>query len=57
MDNRALIKEPLEDNETFMLLNEKNIEEYYKREVLKEESANKKQKKRLKKLLLLYTKI
>ncbi|WP_052245019.1 hypothetical protein [Campylobacter sp. RM16704] len=46
VDNGALIKEPLEDIETFMLLNEKNIEEYYKREVLKEESNKQKNKRR-----------
>lgn len=44
VDNGALIKEPLEDIETFMLLNEQNIEEYYKREVLQEESGKQKTK-------------
>ncbi|ECT4084281.1 TPA: hypothetical protein R2P05_000246 [Campylobacter jejuni] len=50
VDNGALIKEPLEDIETFMLLNEKNIEEYYKREVLKEESSKQKTKEEIEKI-------
>lgn len=50
MDNGALTKEPLEDIETFMLLNEKNIEEYYKREVLKEESSKQKTKEEIEKI-------
>ncbi|HEG2580922.1 TPA: hypothetical protein SCV07_000214 [Campylobacter lari] len=45
-----MIKEPLEDIETFMLLNEKNIEEYYKREVLKEESNKQKTKEEIEKI-------
>ncbi|WP_279586257.1 N-6 DNA methylase [Campylobacter sp. US33a] len=52
VDNGALIKEPLEDIETFMLLNEKNIEEYYKREVLKEESSKQKTKEEIEKIAI-----
>ncbi|PZT47509.1 SAM-dependent methyltransferase [Helicobacter valdiviensis] len=50
VDNGALIKEPLEDIETFMLFNEKYIEEYYKREVLKEESSKQKTKEEIEKI-------
>lgn len=45
-----MIREPLEDIETFMLLNEKNIEDYYKREVLKEESSKQKTKEEIEKI-------
>ncbi|HEC1873601.1 TPA: SAM-dependent DNA methyltransferase [Campylobacter jejuni] len=50
IDNGALIREPLEDIETFMLLNEKNIEDYYRREVLKEESSKQKTKEEIEKI-------
>lgn len=50
IDNGALIKEPLKDIETFNLLNEKNIDEYYKREVLKEESSKQKTKEEIEKI-------
>lgn len=45
-----MIREPLEDIETFMLLNEKNIEDYYRREVLKEESSKQKTKEEIEKI-------
>lgn len=50
IDNGAFIREPLEDIETFMLLNEKKIEDYYKREVLKEESSKQKTKEEIEKI-------
>ena len=50
IDNGALIKEPLEDIETFTLLNERNIEEYYRREVLKEESSKQRTKEEIEKI-------
>ncbi|RAX57414.1 SAM-dependent methyltransferase [Helicobacter monodelphidis] len=50
IDDGAFIREPLEDIETFMLLNEKNIDEYYKREVLKEDSPKQKTKEEIEKI-------
>lgn len=50
IDNGAFIREPLEDIETFMLLNEKKIEDYYRREVLKEESSKQKTKEEIEKI-------
>ncbi|MDA3967283.1 hypothetical protein [Helicobacter sp. WB40] len=50
IDNGKLIREPLEDIETFMLFNEKNIEEYYKSVILKEESSKQKNKEDIEKI-------
>lgn len=50
VDNGNLIKEPLEDIQTFILLNEKNIEEFYRREVLKEESKEQTTKEEIEKI-------
>lgn len=50
LDDGALIRDPLEDIETLMLLNEKNIEEYYRREVLKEESKRQKTREEIEKI-------
>ncbi|MBZ7939437.1 N-6 DNA methylase [Campylobacter sp. W0014] len=50
IDNGAFIREPLGDIETFMLFNEKSIEDYYKREVLKEESSKQKKKEEIEKI-------
>ncbi|WP_337200034.1 HsdM family class I SAM-dependent methyltransferase [Campylobacter molothri] len=50
IDNGAFIREPLGDIETFTLFNEKSIEDYYKREVLKEESSKQKKKEEIEKI-------
>lgn len=50
INNGKLIREPLEDIETFMLFNEKNIEEYYKSVILKEESSKQKNKEDIEKI-------
>lgn len=50
VDNGAFTREPLKDVEGFTLFSEKNIDEYYKREVLKEESREQKTKEEIEKI-------
>ena len=50
IDDGALIREPLEDIESFVLFNEKNIEDFYNREILKQIPKQEKTKDELEKI-------
>lgn len=50
VDNGAFTREPLKDIEGFTLFGEKNIDEYYNREVLKQESSRQKTKEEIEKI-------
>ncbi|RDU72768.1 SAM-dependent methyltransferase [Helicobacter aurati] len=50
VDDGAFIKEPLEDIESFLLLSEKNIENFYKREILKQQPPQEKTKEQIEKI-------
>lgn len=50
VDDGSFIREPLEDIESFVLFNEKNIEDFYNREILKQIPKQEKTKEELEKI-------